>query len=361
MNRPKKRPYGLLLFLLLGGGLVVSKWLPEHSSASVQTAEPEVSDVLRVEAVEVVPRLLEEHLQTSGTVRASEQVELVSEVAGKVEEILFEEGARVRQGELLLKIDDDELTARRTQLQFQLELAEQREARQRQLLAEGVISQQDYERSLSEFNVLKAELEVLGTQLRKTELRAPFSGAIGLRWTSVGAYLTPNTRVANLQVLDPVLIDFSVPEKYAAIIQPGREVEFRVKSTDRPFTGRITAIEPAIDSSTRSLLVRARCANPDRWLWPGAFADVELVVRRIENALTVPSIAVLTESGGKKVFLYEEGKAVERQVETGIRTADQVQIVDGLEAGEKVIQTGLQRLRPGLEVELNHAGTGGAR
>lgn len=353
MTSRRRRPIGLLLFLLLAAALAVPKLISLNgadSSAAVGTrpASAEVS----VQAVEVVPTRLEERLRTTGTIRAAEQIDLVSEIAGKVERILFEEGRRVKRGELLLKIDDAEQRAAKTRVEYQLELAEQRERRQKQLLAEGVISQQDYDGVLSEVNVLEAERELLEARQQKSEIRAPFSGIIGLRYVSVGSYLTPATLIATLQAVDRVKLDFSVPEKYAAIVAPGAEVAFTVKSSDRPFRGRIVAIEPEIDSETRSLLVRAECVNSDGLLWPGGFADVELVVRQVDDALAVPSLAVLPELGGKKVFVVEDGRAQPRPVETGIRTDDRVEILRGLESGERVIVSGLQQLKTGTEVRV---------
>jgi membrane fusion protein (multidrug efflux system) len=305
-----------------------------------------------VRTVTLTPQPLTERLSTTGTVRANEEIDLVSEIAGKVAAIHFREGSRVSLGELLLEIDDTQLRAERDRAAYRVELAERSEARQRGLVDEGLVSQEEYDFALNELNVLRAELELGEARLAKTRLVAPFGGVVGLRNVSLGSYLTPQTRIATLQDVDPVKIDFSVPEKYAGQLEVGGKVEFRTRGSERLHLGTIFAIEPRVDRDTRSLTLRARSPNPAGALGPGAFADVEIVVRQIEDALAVPSRAVIPELGGKKVFVYEDGKAQPRSVETGLRGEETLQITRGLEPGERVIVTALQRLRPGLPVEI---------
>ena len=261
-------------------------------------------------------------------------------------------GAGSPRGELLLKIDDSELVAERQRALYRVELAERAEARQKQLLDDGVISSETYDVALGELNVLRAELQLIEAQLLKTEIRAPFGGVIGLRWVSPGSYLSSQTRIASLNDLDPVKFDFTVPEKYSALMKVGDEISFAVEGFDRTFPGTIYAVEPSVDATTRSLRVRARCPNNDGALIPGVFANVDLVLRSIPDALTVPSIAVIPELGGKKVFVFEDGAAQPRTVETGIRSESAVQITSGLAEGDIVIISGLLQLQPGLEVEI---------
>jgi membrane fusion protein (multidrug efflux system) len=291
-------------------------------------------------------------LTTTGTVRANEEVEIVSEISGKVSEIYFEEGSRVVAGDLLLKIDDSELAAEQQRALYRVELAERAEVRQKQLLDDGVISSETYDVALGELNVLRAELQLIEAQLLKTEIRAPFGGVIGLRWVSPGSFLSSQTRIASLNDLDPVKLDFTVPERYSALMTVGDQISFEVEGFERTFPGTIYAVEPSIDATTRSLRVRARCPNPDGVLVPGAFANVDLVLRSISDALTVPSIAVIPELGGKKVFVYEDGAAQPRSVETGIRSETAVQITSGLDEGDLVIISGILQMQPGLEVEI---------
>lgn len=341
-----------LIALSLLAALVVPK-LKTHGDDATDlqpSAAKEEPRRLRVAVEEMVPEHLTERLSTTGTVRANEGVELVSEISGKVERIAFREGSRVDKGQLLVKIDDSELAAERERTAFRVELAERRETQRSKLRDEGVISDEEYELALNELNVLRSELRLIEAQLLKTEIRAPFSGVIGLRGVSVGSYLSPQRRIATLQDVDSVKLDFSVPEKYASRMRKGGEVIFRVKGDGRDFTGTIYAIEPTVDADTRSLTLRATSPNPEQALLPGAFANVELVVDETDEALTVPAIAVIPELGGKKVFVIEDGRAQPRAVTTGIRTDERVQITSGLAPGDVVITSAIQQLRAGLDV-----------
>lgn len=352
MRAIPRRGVGILAAIAILAVLALPKLL-ELRKSSTPTSSAQSKKTLRVRAHRVVPTQLTERLSTTGTVRANEEVEIVSEISGKISNIHFEEGSRVAAGQLLLKIDDSELVAERQQALYRVELAERAEARQQQLLDDGVISSETYDVALGELNVLRAELQLIEAQLLKTEIRAPFGGVIGLRWVSPGSYLSSQTRIASLNDLDPVKLDFLVPEKYSALMKVGDEISFSVEGFNRTFPGAIYAVEPSIDASTRSLRVRARCPNRDGLLVPGAFANVDLVLRSIPDALTVPSIAVIPELGGKKVFVYEGGRAESRSVETGIRSKATVQITSGLTEGDLVITTGILQLQPGVEVEID--------
>ena len=340
------------IFLAILAVLAAPKLISRQQTESAGPATAQESRrALRVSVEEVQPMHLAEELATTGTLRADEQVELVSEVAGRVTEILFDEGARVQRGQVLLRLDSTELEAELAQRVHRLELAKQREGRRRQLRDEGVVSQDDYDFARNQLEVLRSEMDLIRARLEKTELRAPFSGRIGLRAVSPGSYLSPQTPIATLQDLNPMKVEFTVPEQYATRLGPGQIIEFAVKGHAESFEGTVYAIEPGVDSETRSLTLRARCPNPDGILRPGSFADVRLVVEEASDALAVPSLAVVPELGGKKVFVLANGKAEARQVETGIRTAERVQITSGLAAGEQVITSAIQQMRSGLEVE----------
>jgi len=342
-----------IVAVIVGGAIVPRIFSRRASRPPVPMAG--ATTAVAVQVLAVTPQTLTERLSTTGTVRANEDVELVAEVAGKVAAIHFEEASRVAAGQLLLEIDDTQLRAERDRATYRLGLAERSEARQRRLLDEGLVSQEEYDFALNELNVLRAELALAEARLVKTRIEAPFEGVIGLRAVSVGSYLSPQTKIATLQDIDPVKVDFSVPEKYARHLKKGARVEFRTKGADDAHRGTIVAIEPLIDLETRSLTVRALSPNPRGTLVPGAFADVELVVRSIENALAVPSRAVIPELGGKKLFVAENGKAQSRKVETGLRTAELLEITHGLKPGERVIVSAIQRMRPGLPVTVEGA------
>jgi membrane fusion protein (multidrug efflux system) len=359
MRAIPRRGVGILVALAVVAVVAAPKLL-ELRRSSAPAGAAQSRKTLRVKTHRVAPEELTERLATTGTVRANEEVEIVSEISGKISAIHFEEGSRVNKGRLLLKIDDSELLADRQRALYRVELAERAEARQKQLLEDGVISSESYDVALGELNVLRAELQLIEAQLIKTEIRAPFSGVIGLRWVSPGSYLSSQTRIASLNDLDPVKLDFTVPERYSARMRVGDEISFAVEGFNRSFPGTIYAIEPSIDATTRSLRVRARCPNPDGALVPGAFANVDLILRSVSDALTVPSIAVIPELGGKKVFVYEDGAAQPRPVETGIRSDTAVQITSGLVEGDLVITSGLLQMQPGLVVEIEETDEAGS-
>lgn len=360
MTKSTRRGLWIAVLLAVVAAVAAPKVLPllqtgNDPANTAAAATPAPTAPPRVTTVTVAPRRLAETLSTTGSLYANERVDVVSEVAGKVKRILFKEGKPVAAGAVLLEIDATELAAERQRVLSRLELAELREDRQRQLYDDGLISDQEYDAARTELASLRAEVQLIEARLTKTEIRAPFAGVVGLRRVSEGAYLSPQTRVTTLQDVDPVKLEFAVPERYAGALAVGDVVEFRVKSTDRPFHATIYAIEPSVDPETRSLPVRATSPNPGGILLPGSFADVQLTVREVADALTVPSIAVIPELGGKRVFVVEGGAAQPREVETGMRTDTEVEVTSGLAAGDRVIVSGLQMLRPGLAVEVDDA------
>ena len=352
--------------ILLWGAVVVvvgllawPKLQPDASGTAPPGPRTSGDNRLPVSTFVVQPDRIRDRILITGTILADEEVELRSEASGRVTALSFQEGRRVQAGELLLKINDSELQAQRTQAEYRLRLAEDRERREAQLLEKGGISRESYEATLNEVNVLRSGLLLIDAQLEKTEMRAPFGGIVGLRQVSLGSYITPTTPIATLQDLRAVKVEFSIPERYASRVQVDDEIYFTVEGLEGTFSGRIYAYEPKIEAGTRTLRLRARTANPGSRLVPGAFANIELVFEEIDDALTVPAIAVIPELGGARVFLYQGGTAMPRSVRTGIRLDDRVQVIEGLAVGDTVITTGIQQLRPGLAVRPRSASTDG--
>ncbi|HET6569609.1 MAG TPA: efflux RND transporter periplasmic adaptor subunit [Rhodothermales bacterium] len=350
-KRVVKRIVTAAVILLVLGALAYPKLKPEAKGAG-EAAVSAGGDTLQVSAYVVGPTTLFDRIITTGNVQANEAVDLVSESSGKVTKIYFKEGSFVHEGDLLLKINDTDLIAQREQATFRLKLAQARAQRQRPVLEKGGISQEQYDETLNEVNVLKAQLELIDAQIAKTEIHAPFNGVVGLRYVSEGAFISPQTRIATLQQLNPVKVEFTVPEQYANEINVGDEIVYHVRGSDKTFTGRIYAAEPRVARDTRTLGLRAVTPNPDRQLMPGAFANINVILHEMDKALVVPAIAVVPELNGKKVYVYENGHVAERQIETGIRTDSTVQVLTGLAAGDTVITTGLQLVRPGLPVNI---------
>jgi membrane fusion protein, multidrug efflux system len=305
---------------------------------------------VRVSTFIVQPADFAETVSSTGTLRAEEAVELQAEINGKVVAIDFREGSRVQKGHLLVKLNDADLRAQLERAVHRSELATLREKRIAQLLKQGVARQEEYDIALSELDIQRAEFELIQAQIEKTEVRAPFDGVVGLRYVSEGAFVNATTRVATLQRLDKLKVDFSVPEKYASRITLGGPITFSISGGDRKYSGEIYAYDPRIDSVTRTVLIRALCPNPNGRLLPGAFAHVELTLDQLKNAMLIPALAVVPGLIEKNVFVIENGKAERRAVETGTRLESTVHILSGLQPGDVVITSGLQQIRPGQAV-----------
>ncbi len=354
MGRVTKRIITFTIILIIFGALAYPKVRPLFSSPSESANQGgnQSNRVLQVEAVELDYETIEDRIYSSGTVQANELVELTAESSGIITEIFFEEGGEVQRGDLLVKINDSELQAQKQRAVYRLNLAEQREERQQRLLERGGISQDDYDATLNEVNVLRSELQLIDAQIEKTEVRAPFSGLIGLKYVSRGAYITSTTRIASLQEVDPVKIDFSIPERFIPRVQIGDVINFTVQGVDSTFSGEVYAIEPRVDPETRTLQIRALSQNRDRILFPGAFANIVLILDQIDDALMLPTIAIVPELNSQKVFVYRDGKVEESRIRTGIRTSDKVQVIEGVSRGDIILTTGLLQVRPGMEVEI---------
>jgi len=343
----------VLVLLLLVAALALPKLLVSGKNPPGRPTGSGQQNLLAVQARVVQPKLLQNTIRTTGTLLANEEVELRSEATGKVTGIFFKEGSRVSKGDLLVKINDADLRAQLQKLQFQKELAEEREFRQRKQLETDLTSQEQYDIALNALNGVKADIEVVEAQIAKTEIRAPFDGQIGLKYISAGSYLSPTVKVANLLNIHPIKIEFSIPEKYATEVQTGDKISFTIQGSGNTYEGEIYAIEPKIDPLTRTVLVRALSPNPRRTLYPGAFADVQLIIEQIPNALLIPTEAVIPELNAKKVFLYKSGKAVAVAVETGIRNPEEIQVTSGITAGDTVITNGILQLRQDMPVKLS--------
>jgi membrane fusion protein, multidrug efflux system len=302
----------------------------------------------------VRPSVFAETISATGTLRADEGVELQAETSGKVIAINFTEGSRVRKGDLLLKLNDASMRATLARATQKKELAQAQERRLAALIAQKLITQYDYDAVLSELKVQEAEIALAQAQIAETEIRAPFDGVVGLRFVSLGAYVNAATRIATLQQLDRLKIDFTVPEKYAAKVRPGSAVTFRTADGEQ-YQGEIYAVDPRIDSATRTVLGRAVCINQRGRLLPGAFASVEIALAPLRDAVLIPAQAIIPGLDDRSVFVMREGRAERRAIQTGARTDSTVQVLAGLAMGEQVITTGLVQLRAGQAVTTSTA------
>lgn len=291
-------------------------------------------------------------IDITGTIDANEKVNLSSETAGNITGIYFKEGSRVQKGQLLVKVYNQDLVASLKQNEYQVALAKQNEYRNNILLQKEAISKQEYDTSLTSLNTLKAAGDVIKAQITKTEIRAPFSGTIGLRNVSPGSYLAPNSVIASLVNIDPAKVTFSVPERYLALINSGSKIKFKVESSRNDFAAKVYAIEPAIDLNSRTITVRALAPNPDGQLKAGGFAKINLTLDQIPKTIMVPTQCVIPDLKTSVVYLYHHGQALARPVQTDMRTDTRIQIVSGLKAGDSVVVSGLIQMRPKVPLKV---------
>ncbi|NQV02080.1 MAG: efflux RND transporter periplasmic adaptor subunit [Bacteroidia bacterium] len=307
---------------------------------------------LLVDAVVIHDTSMNYHISTIGVLRANEEVSIVSEIQKKVTGIYMKEGASVERGDLLFKLDDADLLARMKKLKVKRKFAMINELREKALFEKGGISKETYDLATNQVETLDAELEILKVELSKTEILAPFGGRIGIRYVSEGCLVTPDMILTNLDDIRKIKLDFSIPERYADDIKPGQEVRFNVENDAEEFKATITACEPAIDLSTRTLWVRAVTKNTEGFLVPGSSAKIEIDLQRIRESIFIPSSALIPSAKGYSVFIIRNSMALNLPVETGIRTQTHVQILTGLQAGDTLITTNLLRIRNELPVKL---------
>lgn len=306
-----------------------------------------------VTAIVANPQNFENKLSLSGSIEANEQVDIRSEVSGIVEKIYFNEGSNVSKGQVLFKVNDVELRAQLSKAQTAQNLASENERRAKLLLEKEAISREEYDIASADFKSAKAETQLINAQLGKTSVRAPFSGKIGLRSISPGTYVTAETLVAKLVNSSQVKITFSVPEKYASQMKIGSSVSFTVAGSDNKFSAQIYAIEPEIAVDTRTLRMRAIADNSGGKLLPGTFANVDLPLQEIQNAIVIPTEAVVPIQGGKKVFIASNGKAKEVKVETATRTEAEILVLSGLKTGDTVLTTGVMTLKNDAPIKVS--------
>ncbi len=349
-----KETFRVLLFLTaLCASLLFTSCASKNNDPAPSPGGERRSGGMTVSGVIVSSQPLDNVVNSSGTVLASESVDLAAEAAGTVVAILFKEGAHVRKNELLVKLNDDDLQAQLKKTELQIQLAAELAERQKQLLETNNTSKEQYDIAVSTLATLKADRENLLAAIRKREIRAPFDGIIGLRYVSEGSYvISPTTRVASIQKINPLKVDFAIPEKYAGKVRVGDLVKFHSDETNLEFGGKVYAIEPEIEATTRTLQLRAMCENKGETIFPGGYVHVELRLKQPGGALMVPTQAIVPVLKGQTVLVRKNGVVVSVPVKTGIRTPSVIQVTDGLSAGDTVITTGILQLRPGMPVNV---------
>lgn len=322
------------------------------SSASVPkggTAAKAPED-LPVDVVAVASAPLGIGVPAVGTLGAYESVDVRSELSRRLVKIDAREGTFVKKGQPLFELDSADLEAQLEQLRVRESLAERELARQKKLRDEQLTTQQDFDRIETQLAEARAQRRVLEVTLAKTKIRAPFDGTLGLRRVSEGAWVEPKDVLATFQDLSRYKIDFRVPERHGSAIRAGQEFSFSIEGRGETFTGTVSAVEPEVEESTRSVLVRG-VVNRTEGLMPGAFANVSLPVTDQKGTLSVPSHAIVPSVRGQSVFVVKDGKAKQVEVKVGVRTAEIVQILSGVSAGDRVVTSNLLRVRDGQAVK----------
>jgi len=347
-----KKILAISLVLVIVVALTLFKVVSCRSAHQDHPASPAVSSGLVANGYIVRDTMVISTVETIGSLCANEEVELVSELSEKVVGIFLEEGSYVEKGELLFKLDDSEILADINTLRVEEELAAANEAREKALLGKGGVSQKDYDEEANRLKVIRAQIATLEVELEKTEIRAPFSGKVGLRTVSEGAWVTPALPLVSLQDIHTLKVLFDVPERYAGEVSVGQIAEVGTDRFPERFRAVVDATEPSVDTKNRTLRVQAILRNPEVKLLPGSSVRVTLQIQTEGKLLFIPTEALIPSQKGYSVFRLKDGKATVIQVSTGLRTPSMVQVLEGLESGDTVITTNLLRLRPGTEVHL---------
>ena len=335
--------------LLIGGSVtfVSCKKGDDAFAARQRQAGPVVADGFIIR-----PQSISEKIEVPGSLMPSEQTQIKSEVTGRIVQLNINEGSVVQKGALLVKLFDGDLQTQLKKLEVQLQIAQKTEERQGELLKINGISQQDYDLVVLNVQTLNVDIEATKIAIAKTEIRAPYSGEVGLRNVSLGTYISPSDVITTLRQVDNLKLEFSVPEKYAKEIRKGAKVSFKVDNGSQTHEAVVSATENSVEQTTRTLRVRALVKNNHPELVPGVFAKVNLQLGKNDDALLVPTQSVIPNARNKQVILLRKDSAVFTVVETGVRDSVFVQITSGLKSGDTVITSGLMVIRPNAKVKL---------
>lgn len=306
----------------------------------------------QVQAVVAQTTTVANAISVPGSLVAEDATEIHPEVSGLITSLTIREGARVAKGTVLARIYDADLQAQKRKLQVQLQQAVQTANRYSELQSIGGISKQDYDLATLGVSNLKADLDIINTEIKKTFIRAPFTGKLGLRMISPGAYVTPQTILTTIQTTGGLRMDFSVPEQYASQLRNGMPVHFTVSGSDQTYSAQIMATNSGIGEGTRTLDVRAVVKGNDEGLTPGGFATVTIGFAPDNNAILLPSQAIIPTARGKQVAIYNNGIVRMKEVTTGVRDSSRIQVLTGIQVGDTIVTTGLMSLKDSSRAEI---------
>lgn len=345
------------LFFTLTGFVILFSCDSKKNEAAAPAGRPRQTGPISVEGFRVNTSSVSEEVQVPGSLLPFEETQIKSEVGGRIIQLNIKEGSLVKKGTLLVKLFDGDLQAQLKKLQVQLKIAEKTEERNRELLKISGISQQEYDLSSLDVENLKADIESTQIAISKTAIHAPFTGKVGLRNVSLGAYIAPTDILTVIRQVDKLKLEFAIPEKYAQEIGQGYVVKFRVDGGQRDHNAVVIATESSVDQNTRTLKVRAVVDGNNPELGAGLFAKINLQLGRDTSALLVPTQAIIPTARNKQVIVYRNDSVMFTVVQTGIRDSAFVQVLNGLKVGDTVITTGLMAIRPNAKVKIVKVGS----
>jgi membrane fusion protein (multidrug efflux system) len=322
------------------------------NNAKKSSGPGESRNILIVEGQVLTLKTLDFSNVYTGKLMANEEIDIRPEISAKVTGIYFKEGSTVSKGTMLVKMFDSDLQANLRSNQLQIELAQKELDRKKELYKFKGISKEELDISENNYNTLKANQDLIKAQISKTELHAPFTGVVGLRMVSEGAFVSSTTIITSLQQIDPIKVDFAVPEKFISNLNIGKEFDFTIDGRDDQYKGKIYALESKIDPQTGSIRVRALSPNSKRELYPGSYSKISLKLFPNKEVIMIPAKATVPLMEGEQVFVVKRGKAKAIDIKTGYRTEREIEVTNGLSANDTLVTSGLLQIKEGMPVKV---------
>jgi membrane fusion protein (multidrug efflux system) len=299
---------------------------------------------------------LPQSITTVGSLRSDEAVIVRPEIAGRVVDIAFQEGQRVTRGQMLVRLDDSVQKADLERARANLTLSRSKYDRARDLRAQGFISSQAKDEAENNLKVAQADVELAAARLAKTEVKASFGGIIGLRSVSIGDYVKEGQDMVNLEEIDPLKVDFRIPEVFLSQVKAGQVLQITMDALpDRTWPGKVFAINPLVDANGRAIAIRAQVSNTDGRLRPGMFARVRLLTSEARDSLMIPEESIFPVGDDKFVYKVVDGRAMRQKIEIGLRREGKVEVMAGLAPTDTVVTAGIVKLRDGAPVRVANA------
>lgn len=344
----------IILAVIIAIAFLIKSAFSKKDTPTTPVTEKRANPNLEVEGYIVTASEINNAIEASGSLLSNESIDLKPEMSGRITGIYFKEGQYVQKNALLVKLFDGDIKAQIGKLESQKALAAKTLERQEALLKIAAISQQELDISSNQISVYNADIDYNKALLLRTEIRAPFSGIIGIRNISEGAIVAQGNIIATLHQNNPLKIDFTLPEKYRPLVNNNDYFHFRVAGDTTRYRGQVYVIDPQIDMATRSVKIRGRVNNSAGKLSPGTFANVSLLLSKTAQALMVPSQAIIPGTRDKKIVISKNGVAQFVIVQTGLRTEKEVEITEGLQLGDTVLISGLMQVKEGRQVSFTN-------